>query len=90
MIGSLFKNRYGSFWFFNFFSGMSIFNIVLLYTHKIILSLILMIIYYLLFSIIILWFPFFLKYKQPKNYRGIWKKIGEWLGDPLIAFPKKK
>ncbi|ODA40003.1 hypothetical protein DSBG_3209 [Desulfosporosinus sp. BG] len=45
-----------------------------------------MITYLLLFSLIIMWYPFYLKYKNPKKYKGFWKIVGEWLGEPRDAF----
>jgi len=35
----------------------------------------------------LLWYPYYLRRKQPEKYRGTWKRIGDWMGDVNEAFP---
>lgn len=90
LIGDLFKNRYGVIIVLNGLIGNCINIIIVTYTHKRLFAVIAMAIYLIFVSFVVLWYPFYLKEKKPYKYKNIWKFIGEWLGDPQIAFPSIK
>jgi len=85
-IGTLFgNNRYWVIWLLNFYLGLGLSNVVGFFAPKYI-GLIVALLYFLFSSLIFLWYPFHLKDKKPEKYKGIWKRIGEWIGDPRDAF----
>ncbi|GAW29883.1 hypothetical protein [Carboxydocella sp. ULO1] len=89
-IGTLFRNRYGALIVLNITLGLTINFIIKSYTNNGAFGFISMIVYYLIFSTTFLWYPFYLKEKKASKYKGIWKVIGDWIGDPRSAFPHRK
>ncbi|MEW6171587.1 MAG: hypothetical protein AB1510_00755 [Bacillota bacterium] len=85
-IGTLFGNRYWVVWWLNFNLGLGLSNVVDSFAFKY-TGLIAAPLYVLFSSLIFLWYPFNLKDKKPEKYKGVWKRIGEWIGDPRDAFP---
>lgn len=89
-IGSMFKNRYGAIWVLIVYLGINVFTVADIFTRKHFIGLLATFIYFSLFTPVFLWYPFYLKERRPEKYRGIWKRIGEWLGDPRVAFPSSR
>lgn len=86
-IGSLLgNNRYWVVWLLNLYLALSVSFVVTSFTQKSI-GLIAGLLYFSFFSPIFLWYPFYLKEQKPEKYKGIWRRIGEWIGDPREAFP---
>lgn len=83
-------NRYGAIWIIYIFLGLSIFNITSIYVNELVLKLIIVLIYFILIGFIFLWYPYYLRYKKNNRYNGIWKFIGDWMGDPFEVFRRKK
>jgi len=86
-IGSAFGNRYGAIYALNIYWGLNVGLAVGVFTKKFSIPLITVLLYFLLFTPVLLWYPFHLKGKKPEKYKGIWRRIGEWIGDPRDAFP---
>jgi hypothetical protein len=80
------NNRYWVVWLLNFYLGLNVSFIVGSFTQKS-FGLIAGLLYFLLLTPVFLWYPFHLKEKKPEKYKGIWKRIGEWIGDPRDSFP---
>lgn len=88
-VGSTFRNRYGAIWVLNLYFGSSLSITVGSLTQSRSLRLLAWMLYFLIITPTLLWYPFHLKEKSPEKYKGIWRLIGEWLGDPGIAFPSR-
>lgn len=86
-IGSAFGNRYGAIYALNIYWGLNVGLVVGIFTEKSFIPFMAVLLYILLFTLVFLWYPFHLKEKKPEKYKGVWKRIGEWMGDPRDAFP---
>ncbi|MFZ5642250.1 MAG: hypothetical protein ACOY46_01515 [Bacillota bacterium] len=89
IIGDFLKDRHGAVWMLIILLGGLIFNISAYYIQGPLLYT-LLIIGYMIFSVTVLLYPYHLKYKTPERYVGLWKSMGEWMGEPLIAIPRRK
>lgn len=90
LLGTFIKNRYGAVWMLNVGLGIDIGNKIRSCTQNYLLGIIATSIWILFFGGIFLWYPFHLKHKRPEKYQGIWKTIGEWLGEWGAPSPPKK
>lgn len=82
-VGTIFKNRGGAVYFLIILSGFSIGNIIELLTQIFDLPLKILVTgaWITFFGLVFLCYPFHLKHKSPEKYQGIWRAIGEWLGE---------
>lgn len=87
VIGSIFRNRYGVFWVLILYFGINIFFVAGFFTQEYFIRFLAMLLYFSIFMPVFLWYPYHLKEKRPEKYKGIWRLIGDWLGDPKNAFP---
>lgn len=85
-IGIVFRNRYGVIWLTNFYLALNVSHVAGYFTNNKLMKIMIMLLYFLLFTPVFLWYPFHLKYKRPEKYKGTWRRIGEWLGNPRDAF----
>ena len=91
VIGSIFRNRYGAAVVLHVYLAVSIPRLVGVFTQQDpTIGWLAIIIYLLVVTPTLLWYPLHLKDKRPEKYKGIWRRIGEWLGDPRIAFPIRR
>ncbi|MEW5953480.1 MAG: hypothetical protein AB1815_07025 [Bacillota bacterium] len=86
-IESVFGNRYGVIWVLLLHWGLMVSFVVGHFTDKFLIKVLAMLLYFSLFIPLFLWYPYYLKKRRPEKYKGIWRRIGEWLGDPISAFP---
>ena len=84
-IGGFFGNRYSAVWLLNMFTGLAIFNFVAAFAEGFLPRIAAMLAFFVIISPIYQWYPFYLKEKKPAKYRGIWKRIGDWLGEPRLS-----
>lgn len=84
-IGGFFGNRYSALWLLNMFTGLFIFNFVAVFAEGFIPRMAAMLVFFVIILPIYQWYPFYLKEKKPAKYRGIWKRIGDWLGEPRLS-----
>lgn len=83
------KNRFGALFVLNNIIFMTILGTLWRFIDHFLISIIISLIYYVLAAFILL-YPNFLQRKHLDKYKGIWKDIGDWLGDPREVFPTKK
>lgn len=89
LIGNILVNRYGAIWLLNVCLGINIGNEAWISTHNYLLGSAITIIWISFFGFIFLGYPFYVKHKRPEKYKGLWKAIGEWLGEWRVPPPTK-
>ena len=89
LIRGLLKNRFGAVHVLNNLVLVAILSTLLAYTRDLLKSIIITLIFIML-PTFILWYPNYLEKKHPDKYKGIWIKIGNWLGDPRDVFHQNK
>jgi len=88
-IGSYTRDRYGSVWLLIVTCGGTLFLITSNYIDEFAFHLILVLVY-LIFSGLLLLYPYHLKYSFPERYVGFWRNLGEWMGEPPVALSRRK
>lgn len=88
-IGSYIRDRYGSVWLLIIIGGGTLFMITSNYIQEPAFHIILVVVY-LIFSSLLLLYPYHLKYCFPERYVGFWRNLGEWMGEPLVDLPRRK
>ena len=88
-LGNFLRDRYGAVWFLVIIGGGTTFNVTSGFIRSPLAYLLLMMVY-LLFSGLLLLYPYHLRYRYPERYVGFWRHVGEWMGEPVVAFPKRK
>lgn len=88
-VGSYTRDRYGSVWLLIICCGGTFFLITSNYIHKPAYYFILMLVY-LIFSGLLLIYPYHLKYRYPERYVGFWRNLGEWMGEPPVTLYKRR
>lgn len=88
-IGSFTGDRHGSVWLLIVLCGGTFFMITSNHTFSLLLYSA-VVAAYLIFSGLLLLYPYYLKYRFPERYVGIWRNVGEWMGEPMISLSRKK